>query len=135
MDLLEYRTVIFDKIKFSTVPDSIRKKHYYMLLRFFATRYPVEASQIQSVPYNIGTRIIHSVLSRSYTGRLPQWAFTKGNTTKDSAVDPLKGITQEARTWYWNKLELDSKDVEYYSRTPTPEDIKKLKSVQAYLDK
>ena len=63
MDLFEYRNVIFDKAKFSKVEDSIKKKHYFMLLRFFSIRYPVEASQLsQKVILLRKTRKTHFLL-------------------------------------------------------------------------
>lgn len=135
MDLFEYRNVIFDKEKFSKVEDSIRKKHYFMLLRFFSIRYPVEASQLSQVPYNIGTKVIHSVLSRSYTGRLPAWVYTKGNTSKEDKKDPLSSISKEAKDLYAQKIEADTKDIILLYSSPTEEDIRKLKNIQSYLDK
>lgn len=135
MDLFEYRNVIFDKEKFSKVEDSEKKKHYFMLLRFFSIKYPVEASQLSLVPYNIGTKIIHSVLSRSYTGRLPAWVFTKGNSSKEDKKDPLSSISKEAKDIYAQKLELDTKDTHFLLSSPTDEDIRKIKNIQSYLDK
>lgn len=118
MELFDFIGTLFDQQKYATVPDSVKKKWFFMVQRFVSIKYPLEADHFNKNGINqvVVMDFWASFLSRSYT-RQPKWLFTKANSKKADITDKTQVAIGKIKTttvdYYLHVKKMDRRDFEF----------------------
>lgn len=83
MDLFEFLPHIFQREGWKDIPDSIKKKHCFMIQRIMSMKYPLQAQHFNRLNTSaVATvNIWHMIMSRQFT-KAPQWTYDYSKTIK-----------------------------------------------------
>lgn len=91
MDLFDYIKCLFSQSsEYENLPDYVKKKHTFMVTRFFSIQYPIQAQLFNKLNIDpIGVSHSWRKIGIRYK-KTPGWIFTKTtkNTVKKSAYTP-----------------------------------------------
>lgn len=120
MELFDFVKVFFDREKYKNVSENIKKKHYFMIMRFISIKYPIEANNFNLNGINqISTLDFwHDTLTKKFIG-VPQFIYTKSkkkNTksiSKEKSVLLLNDLDKDAILFWCSKTRTSIRDLEF----------------------
>ena len=90
MELFPFIDSLFDKKVYATVPDSVKRKHFFMAQRFISIKFPEQVDFYNHV--NINQVAVmdfwHRWLNIKYKSK-PKWMYTKSVKKKSKVTDKV----------------------------------------------
>jgi len=104
MEFTQFMDAIWDKRTYSQVPDSAKKKHFFILTRFIGNKYPTEANNINNV---VGVNRDHLPFLCDWWHRFlvqrhvrkPDWFYWKTNLAATDKTVLSKFKKEEITSW------------------------------------
>lgn len=112
MDLFTFIEALFDKEKYANIPDSIKRRHFFMVQRFISIRYISEANSFNIIGISqiVAMDFWHMILSKKYS-RKPSFLFTK--TIKTKGKDKIDKFDHKFITYFIRVTKMNRKDFNF----------------------
>ncbi len=113
MDLFAFTDAMFGPVaEFRLIPDSIKKKHYFMMMRFLSIKHPLEANAFNLITINQVNVLnyFNVIMNRQYKVT-PNWIRTP---TNKSTKTKIKDFDKEVLEAYMRAKGMCRKDFNFY---------------------
>jgi len=117
LELFDFIDCLFSKEKYKAVPNSDKRKHCFMTLRFLSIKYPWEANMYNLIGTNeVSTMDVwHLIMTKTHT-RKPQWLYTKSEKRAETSESPLKKVDKDTVSSWCRLRGVGPKDLEFACR-------------------
>lgn len=135
MELFDFIDALFSKKRFADVPDSEKKKYFFMTQRFMSIKFPVQANTFNIVGINQVQAINfwHNTLTRRFT-RKPSFLFTKTEKKKKKdKEEKIHDIKKGIIVMYRNAHQMSPTDFNFMAEIYPDELYKSLKKLETML--
>lgn len=137
MELFDFIDVLFSKKKYPQVPDSVKKKHFFMTHRFLSIKFPEQANFYNKVQINQVAVLDfwHKWLSSRYSKK-PGWIYTKSTKKKkvdDKMAKKLGKIKTTTVNYFMKVKELCKDDYDFMIEIFPEEILAELKKVEKFM--
>lgn len=128
--LFDFVKVMFNnKNKFANVSKYVKKKHHFMINRFFSIRYPTQAQRLNYVGIN-GANVVESwfLVAKQYKN-IPKWIFTKTKKANKQEKTSSYKPSSQAINLYKQRYELgdkEFKELEYFFKEDLYNELKQI---------
>lgn len=103
-----------DKDTFNSLSDIILRKHYFMINRIFAIKFPMQAVYFSLSHINEAS-VIRAwqgfIESKDMYGQVPRWIYTKGSKKSSENKEKKNKVPFKLITEYCKHYNVDIKDV------------------------
>ena len=130
MELFDFINCMFSKpAEFEKISMHERGKHFFMINRFMAIKYPVQASYINHIKINPGQAVTfwHELLCKMYT-KTPTWMYAKVNRKKADKTGV--NISEDTMNYYCQKNQCSRKVLDEAIKFVGEPMIKELKEIE-----
>lgn len=130
MELFPFIDAMFNDQKYAGIPDSVKKKHFFMVQRFMSIKFPMEANKFNviGINYVMAIDFWQTLLSRRYNKK-PSWMFTKSNKTK-TASHKIDKIPSKLVDFYLKGKKMDRRDFNLLRELYPDEFLDELKRIE-----
>ena len=133
MELFDFVDTLFNRKAYLEVPDSIKRKHFFMAQRFMSMRFPLQADQFNRIGINqvVAMDYWSIILSTKYS-RKPSFLYNYNKTIKKkdkvkaTAIDRIK---EDVITYYLKITQRDRRDFEFDKEIFPDEVLEELKNL------
>lgn len=128
--LFDFVKIMFnDKNRFSQINSNIKKKHHFMINRFFSIKYPTQAQFLNKVGIN-GTGVVDSwfLVAKQFKG-IPKWIFTKTKKAKKQKENDNYQPSSKAISIYMDRYEIGKRefeDLKYFFKDDVYNELKQI---------
>ena len=127
--LFDFVKIMFNnQNQFYEIKPSVKKKHHFMINRFFSIKYPTQAQHLNHVGIN-GAGVVESwFLVAKQFSKIPGWIFTKTKKSKKQKESKYQP-SDEAINLYKQRYELgdkEFKELEYFFKEDLYEELKQI---------
>lgn len=112
MVLFDFINAMFDRNQYATIPDSIKRKHFFMVQRFMSIKFPVEADNLNRLGINqiAVMNFWHMILTKRFS-RVPGWMYVKSKKSKNSGEkDKIDKFKPDLIKFYIKGKKMDRRD-------------------------
>lgn len=114
MELFELTKIIFERPgEWTDVPNSDKRKWFFLVNRRFAIQHPIQAAALQSLKIDQASVMDfwQKYMYKTYGGRTPHWMFIKGiKQAKEDKETKIK-VSDTLVSAFAKKMELDKKSI------------------------
>ena len=129
--LFDFVKIMFTKPKdYAATKQHNKKRHHFMINRFFAIKYPENAQMFNYNGINGGQVVdMWSMVARRFT-TVPGWIYTKTKKAKEAPKTKEEYIpTDDAINVYMNKYDIGKREFEEMKRFAPTELYNELRSI------
>jgi len=108
--LFDFIKLMFNKNEYDKIPNHTKSKHFFMINRFCAIKFPIQANHLQHLNINPSEVIDYwqKTLSNLYS-KTPNWMYIKSKAKRQKIKD--KYISEEVLKKYCNEFNTNKREV------------------------
>jgi len=123
--------------KFSAQPPYVKGKEFFMMNRFFAIKFPIQAGYFNHIKMNTNEAVqVWCDMLSPQTSRTPGWIWQglKGAKKKKVAKKKESKLTDETLKYYCSKKQISRRDLEYAIKTLDKSFTEELLQIQTMIE-
>jgi len=133
--LFDFIKIMFtDKTAYENVSNNDKRRHFFMLNRFWSIKYPETAQAFNHLKINQANAIDMWFRLSAQFNRVPGWFYTRTKKSKSNIAKKKLQYSKEAKDMYLQMNNIDSKTLAELEKYYPAELEKELKTIDSQID-